>query len=269
MRTRTKFLAAMITGLLVAGSATAQTYPNKPIRVILGFGPGGSIDLAARALGDHMSKELGQPLVFDNRPGAASSIGLEIVARAAPDGYTIGATSPVLTINPHLTQVPYDTLKDFAYVARITTLPSVVTVNDKLPVKTVKELIDYIKARPGQLNSGSGGATHRLSVALFDRVFGLNSVHVVYQTGAQFGTALGSGEVHYGVPDIGSATPTAKAGLLRMLAVLTPQRSQLAPELPSLEELGIRGVTRSEWIGLLAPAGTPPEPARRRTSWLG
>jgi tripartite-type tricarboxylate transporter receptor subunit TctC len=255
-------LAAALLATFVALPALADTYPSRPIRVIVPYPAGGSADVMPRTLGPRMSEELGQQLVFENKPGASGTIGLSQVAAAKPDGYTLGASAPgSVTVFPHLAKLAFDPLKDLAPIAMITTAPHAVVVNADLPVRTTRELIEYVKARPGTVNFGSSGPTSlaRLSTEIFNRATGLAAVHVAYQGSSPTAAALASGEVQYGVPDLGSMLPQIKAGKIRALAVTTPGRSSVMPELPTMSEAGINDFLITAWIGLFAPAGTPPE----------
>jgi tripartite-type tricarboxylate transporter receptor subunit TctC len=247
---------------LTALASQAQTYPNRPIRVIVPYPPGGSADVMPRTLGPRMSEELGQQIVFENKPGASGSIGLSQVATAKPDGYTLGATAPgSVTVFSHLAPLTFDPLKDLAAIGLIATAPHAVVVNHDLPVRSVRELIDYVKARPGKVNFGSSGPTSlaRLSVEIFNRATGIEATHVAYQGSSPTAAALASGEVQYGIPDLGSMLPQIKAGKIRALAVTTTARSSVMTELPTMAEAGIGNYTITAWIGLLAPAETPPE----------
>jgi tripartite-type tricarboxylate transporter receptor subunit TctC len=253
---------ALLAIALIAAPAAAQTYPDRPIRVIVPYPPGGSADVMPRLLGPRMSEELGQQVIFENKPGASGTIGMSQLAAAKPDGYTLGATAPgAVVVFPHLRPLSFDPLKDMVPIGMIAIVPHAVVVNAALPVRTVRELIDYVKARPGAVNFGSTGATSlaRLSAEIFNRAAGLDVVHVAYQGGSPTAAALASGEVQFGVPDLGSMLTQIRAGQIRALAVTTPARSHVMPELPTVAEAGITDFTVTAWVGFLAPTGTPAE----------
>jgi tripartite-type tricarboxylate transporter receptor subunit TctC len=255
---RSIILAAAV--LPVALAASAQTYPSRPIRVIVPYPPGGAADIMPRALGPRMSGELGQQLVFENKAGASGTIGLGQLATAKPDGYTIGATAPgSMTIFPHLQTLAFDPLKDLAPIGLIATVPHAVVVNAALPVGSMRDLVAYLKAQPGKYNFASTGPTSlsRLSAEIFNRATGVDAVHVVYQGGHPAAVGLASGETQYGVPDLGSMLAQIRSGQIRALAVTTPARSHVMADLPTVAEAGIAGYSISAWVGFLAPAGTP------------
>jgi tripartite-type tricarboxylate transporter receptor subunit TctC len=242
-------------------SAAAQTYPVRPIRIVVPQSAGGSTDLVARPLAQRLADGLGHSVVVDNRPGAGSTIGTDLVAKAAPDGYTLLAVAASFTMSPSLYKsLPFDPVRDFAPITLLSSLPNIMVVHPSLPVKSVKELIALAKARPGQLNHGSSGVatgTH-MSIELFKYLTGIKMVHVPYKGGAPSVTALISGEVHLTFATISTALPHVKSGKLRALAVSTARRSPAAPEVPTIAESGVLGYDYASWIGLLAPAKTPP-----------
>jgi len=247
---------------LVASLATAQTanYPNRPIRMIAPSSAGGPVDVIARALSVSLGDMLGQQIVVDNRAGAAGLIGAEIVAKSAPDGYTLlmGFSGP-LAIVPHLVkQVPYDTNKDFTPVTLAASAPYVLLVHPSLPVKSVKELVDLAKSQPGKLNFASGGTGVGIHMAgeLFNVAAGVKITHVPYKGAGPGMTALLAGEVNMMFNGLSAALPQVKAGRLRALAVGGDKRSALLPDLPTVAESGLQFNT-SGWYGLLGPAGMP------------
>jgi tripartite-type tricarboxylate transporter receptor subunit TctC len=242
--------------------AVAQSYPNKPVRVIVPFPPGGVSDIFARILGQKLTGMLGQPFVIDNRGGASGNIGVEIVVRSPADGYTLLVTSATLAINPGLyPKLPFDVKRDLAPITLIATIPNILCVHPALPVKSVKELIALAKARPGQLNfaSSSSGTASHLSGELLKSMSGVNIMHVPYKGGGPMLTALLSGEVTIGFLTPINALPQIKAGKLRALAVTSRQRLQIVPDLPTMIEAGLRDFESIQWFGALAPAGTPKE----------
>ena len=237
----------------------AQNYPNKSIRIIVPQSAGGSTDLVARPLAQRLGDALGQSVVVDNRPGAGSVIGTDLVAKAAPDGYTLLAVAASVTMSPSLYKLPFDPLRDLAPISQLSSLPNILVVHPSLPVTSVKELVAFVRQRPGQLNFGSSGmatGTH-LSMELLMYMTGVRMVHVPYKGGAPGVSALLAGETQVNFATISTALPHVKSGRLRALAVSTAQRATAAPEVPTIAEAGIKGYDYSSWIGLLAPARTP------------
>ena len=246
---------------LAATAAQAQAYPARPIRFVVPYAPGGPLDLIARAIGQKLTEATGQAVVVDNKPGAGGNIGADIVAKAAPDGYTIvmGAVA-THAINPTLyPKIPSDPVKDFTPVAMVAVVPNVLVVNPILPVKSVKELIDFAKARPSYLNfaSGSTGSTGHLAGELFNALAGVQMVHIPYKGGAPAMADLLAGQVQLMFDNLANALPQVKAGKLRALAVTTAQRSAFAPDLPTLAEAGVPGFDLSTWFGIFLPGNAP------------
>ena len=238
----------------------AQTYPANPVRIIVPFPPGGGTDYTARLIGQKLSELWGKQVVIENRPGASTIIGSELVARSAPDGYTLLMGSVNHTINPSLiAKLPYDTIKDFAPITVCVTSSYVLVVHPSLPVKTVKELIALAKARPGEINyssSGSSGPQH-LAGELFKMMAKVDIVHVPYKGGGPAVTALVGGHVQMQFSTPVSAIPHLKSGRLRALAVTSLERSDAFPQLPTISEAALPGYEAVTWWGLLAPARTP------------
>ncbi|HEY9279745.1 MAG TPA: tripartite tricarboxylate transporter substrate binding protein [Eoetvoesiella sp.] len=235
-------------------------YPDHPIRLVVGFSAGGSTDVVARILAKEMGDALGQPVVVENRPGAGSNIGTEIVARAAPDGYTLYMVAVTSAINQTLYKdLRFDLVKDFAPVALAVKVPNVLVVNPKVPVKSVKELVEYARANPGKLNfasSGSGTSIH-MAGELFKLLAKIDVTHVPYKGSAPALTDLIGGQVQFMFDNMPSAWPHVEAGKLRALAVTSAERSKTAPDLPTLQESGFPSVDVSSWFGVIAPKGTP------------
>lgn len=253
-------------GLLVAGVAHSQSYPAKPIRMIVGFAPGGGTDVTARSIVQPLSEGLGQRVVIDNRPGANGVVGTELTAKAAPDGYTILMVNSGHTVNPGMyRKLPYDTLRDFAPITLVALLSNVLTVHPSLPVKTVPEFVRLAKARPGAINYGSGGhgASSHLGMELFKIATGTDIVHVPYKSGGLSVTALLAGEVAVSFNTIPSAANYVKAGRLRALGVSSLQRTLGMPTVPTIAEQGYPGFSASGLAGLVAPAGTPNDAIER------
>lgn len=257
-------IVILCVGMLLTLAVTAvqaQAYPARPIRFVVPYAPGGPLDLIARAIGQKLTEATGQPVVVDNKPGAGGNIGADIVAKAAPDGYTIvmGAVA-THAINPTLyPKIPYDPVKDFTPVAMVAVVPNVLVVNPALPVKSVKELIDFAKARPSYLNfaSGSSGSTGHLAGELFNALAGVQMVHIPYKGGAPAMADLLAGQVQLMFDNLANAQPQIKAGKLRALAVTTAQRSAFAPDLPTLAEAGVPGFDLTTWFGIFLPGNAP------------
>jgi len=244
---------------LLVGVAHAQTYPVKAVRIIVPQSAGGSSDLVARPLAAQLTQLLGQSVVVENRPGAGSVIGTDLVAKAPPDGYTLLVVAASVTMSPSLYKLPFDPVRDLAPVSQLTSLPNILVVHPSLPVKSVKELISFVKTRPGQLNFGSSGVatgTH-LSMELFMHMTGLKMVHIPYKGGSLNVNALIAGETQVNFSTISTALQHVKTGRLRALAVSTAKRAAAAPDIPTVNEAGLAGYDYSSWIGLLAPAKTP------------
>jgi tripartite-type tricarboxylate transporter receptor subunit TctC len=254
--------------MLAASSlASAQGYPAKPIRLIVGFAPGGAADIIARTLSDPLSRALGQGIIVDNKPGAGSSVAVEFVARSAPDGYTILiASQSGMIINPLVNKnVAYSAERDFAAITQVTSSPLVAAVNPALPVNSIAELIAAAKKAPGRLNfssSGNGSLPH-LAAVLFDTLAGVDMVHVPYKSGGQSVQSVLAGDTQVTFATAPSVMPLVQSGRLRGLAVTTRARSRLVAGLPGMEEAGLPGYDISVWYGFFAPAGTPREIVRR------
>lgn len=254
--------AAVAFTTLLGTTAQAQDYPAKPIVMVVSFSAGGNNDLRARQLGVPVAATLGQTIVVDNKPGASGNIGHDIVARAAPDGYTlgIGAMGP-LAVNPSLfPKIPFDPAKDFLPVVLIEKAPLVLVTRTDKPYKTVKDAVAAGKAKPKALtigNAGTGGA-HHLSAELFEDVTGIEVLHVPYKGGGPAATALLSGEIDLMFEQTYAALPSIQAGKTRALAVTSDKRLPSLPDVPTMAELGYPQITVSNWLGVIAPKGTPP-----------
>ncbi len=244
-------------------AAWSDAYPSKPIRLVIPFSSGGATDVVARIVAQKLTEALKQSVVVDSRPGANGIIGTDIVAKAAPDGYTLLASvASAHTLNPSIYKLPYDPLKDFAAVSLVANLPIMVVAHPSLPAKTIQEFIALAKSKPGQINFSSGTSLIQLTGELFKSATGTNIVAIPYKgTGPQL-TAVLAGEVSLTF-DPFTALSQVKAGKLRALAILAPKRSALLPDVPTLDEVGVRGVDVASWVGILAPAGTPNEIVNR------
>jgi len=251
-------MAVAVTG---ATCAVAATYPDKPVRMVVPFPPGGGTDVVARAIALKLSEQWGQSVVVDNRPGAASMVGTEMLARAVPDGYTLGFVSMSHTINPSIyKKLPFDPIADFSPVALAATAPNVLVLNPGVGAKSVAELVQIAKARPGKLNfpsSGNGGVSH-LSMEMFRYAAGIDIVHVPYRGAGPALTALLANETQLMMATTPVALPQMKAGRLIALATTGLKRSSLAPEIPTVAEAGYPGFEADTWYGMLAPAKVPP-----------
>ncbi len=240
-------------------TAAAQNYPSRPLRIIVPQSAGGSTDLVARPLAQKLADALGQSVVVDNRPGAGSVIGTDLVAKAAPDGYTLLAVAASVTMSPSLYKLPFDPVHDLAPISQLTSLPNILVAHPSLPVNSVRDFIALAKARPGQLNFGSSGVatgTH-LSMELLMYMAGIRLVHIPYKGGSLNVNALIGGETQVNFSTISTALPHVKTGRLRALAVSTSKRAAATPDVPTIDEGGVKGYDYSSWIGLLAPAKTP------------
>jgi len=256
-------LALMAAALIGSpGDSLAQSYPHKPIHLIVPYAPGGGMDILARLIGQKLHESLKQPVIIDNRPGAGGTIGTGIAAKAAPDGYTIVMVISAHATNPSLyKKLPYDAVKDFAPITQVVSFPFLLVVNPSLPAKSVTELIALAKSKPGRLNfssSGTGGGTH-LSGELFKTMAGVDMVHVAYKGSAPALTALLGGEVPMMFSDPLVTLPQVKAGKIRALAWTSAKRSPQLSEVPTVAESGVPGYEVNGWQGILAPAGTPRE----------
>ncbi len=265
--TRISRLIFGLLALLVAGSSAAQTtYPDKPIRMVVGFPPGGAPDTVARLIGQKLSEALGQPIVMDNATGAGGNIATERVAKAAADGYTLGfMVNGQLVINPSLYKPTYDPVKDFAPISQLTVTPNMLVVNNAVPAKNVQELIRMAKARPGELTYASGGTGtgNHMAAELFKSVAGLDITHIPYKGVLAAVPDLLGGRVTMMFSPLPVVLPLVNDGKLRGLAVTSLRRASSAPELPTVAESGYPGFEVTIWYGLLAPGGTPPAIIRK------
>ena len=264
MKSLMRFALAIAAVLSIGNVARADAqgaYPTKPVRLVVPFPPGGTTDILARAVAQKLSETWGQQVIVDNRPGAGGNIGSELVAKSAPDGYTLlMGTVGTHAINPSLyAKMPYDHVKDFTPVILVAGVPNVLVVNPSLPVNSVSELIAYGKANPNKLNfasSGNGTSIH-LSGELFRTMTGVQMTHVPYKGSSPALTDLIAGQVQLMFANLPSSLQFIKAGKLRALAVTSLERSSALPDVPTLAESGLPGFEASSWFGVLAPAGTP------------
>jgi tripartite-type tricarboxylate transporter receptor subunit TctC len=246
---------------VLPGSAAGQAYPVKPVRLVVPIAAGGSTDIVARALGRQLSELWKQSVVIDNRPGATTIIGTEMVARSPADGYTLLVTLAPFTVNPGLhAKLPYDTLADFAPISLLNTTPLALVVNPSVPARSVRDLIALARAHPGKLNFGSAGAggSNHLAGELFNTMAGVRMVHVPYKGNAPALVDLAGGHLDLIFNGVLSALPLIASGKLRALAVTSRERSTALPEVPTVSEAGLKGFEAVAWVGLSAPARTPP-----------
>jgi len=249
-----------------APAALAQAYPSKPIRIIIGFPPGSGGETQVRLVGQKLTEAWGQPIIVDAKPGASGNIATELLVKSAPDGYTLQYFPAALAINPSLfPKVPYDLAKDFTPIALLGTFPLVMVVNPAVQVKSVAEAIALAKSKPGALNYASIGnaSPPHLAGELFNQLAGVTLVHVPYKGSAPAQTDLIGGQVQVMFDTAVSAIPHVKAGRTRALAVTTKNRSRLLPDLPSLDESGLKGYDLYGWGGIVAPAGVPADIAAK------
>jgi tripartite-type tricarboxylate transporter receptor subunit TctC len=256
-----KFAAGAAALPAVSKIARAQAYPTRSLRMIIGYPPGGSADITARLAGQWLSDRLGQPVVVESRPGAATNLATEAVVRAPPDGYTLLLVAPANAINATLyDKLSFDFLRDIAPVAGIIRFPNVVVVNPSLPIKSIPELIAYAKANPGKLNmaSSGNGSTIHMSGELFKMLTGINMVHVPYRGGAPAMTDLIGGQVQVLFDQLPSSVEHIKSGKVRALGVTTAKRADAVPDVPTIGET-VPGYEANVWYGICAPKGTPAE----------
>jgi tripartite-type tricarboxylate transporter receptor subunit TctC len=255
-------IAVVTLALTLAAEAAAQGYPTKPIRFVVPYAPGGNTDILARLIGQKLSEAWGQQVIIDNRPGAAGTVGAELVARAPADGYTLimGSFGNIIVANSLYKNLKYDPLKDFASIALVSLPPGVLVENPAVPAQTVRELIAYAKSNPGRLNYGSpgAGAWNHLFFELFNASAGVSIVHVPYKGIAPAVVDLLGGQVQLAISAFPTALPHVRSGKLRALAVTSAKRSGLLTEVPTVAESGLTGYEAAGWFGVLSPAGTSP-----------
>jgi tripartite-type tricarboxylate transporter receptor subunit TctC len=246
--------------------ASAQAWPTKPVRVVLGYTAGGANDGAMRPLGKLMETLLGQPIVMEFRPGVAGGVAAEYTAKAAPDGYTLYFTgSGSLVINPHLNKVGYDPMQSFTALGAVCVLPTLLVVHPSVPARTVAELVALTKREPGKWSYGTSGVAgpHHMGGEYFKSVTGASLLHIPYKGGAPAMTDLIGGQVPILFTSLGPAVQPVKAGRIRALAITTAKRSPAFPEVPTLDEAGLKGFDSGSWLGLVGPAGMAPEVVQR------
>ncbi|MBN9425735.1 MAG: tripartite tricarboxylate transporter substrate binding protein [Burkholderiales bacterium] len=251
-------LSVALSAVAASPAAANGNYPERPIKIIVGFGAGGPVDAVARMLSQHLTKEFGQPVVVENKPGADTRLAMDLVKSAAPDGYTLSVVDSGLAVNAlFFTERPYDPIKDFSPVFYIGDVPFLIATSQKIKVSNLNEFIAYAKANPGKLNYAGTASSTALAGAMLNRVAGVDTVLVRYK-GAAFGVpALISGEVDYMVTAVGGLTNLIKEGKVNGLAVTSPMRSPLLPDVPTTAEAGLSGMSYVNWYAVIGPAGMP------------
>ena len=257
---RASCLVALLAMVLAGMECSAQTYPSGPIRIVVPFTPGGGTDILARMIGQKLTEAWGQPVVVENRAGASGTIGAAVVAKAPPDGQTALITPAAFASNPALyKQLPYNHTRDLAPVSLLASGPLILVVHPSLPVKSIKELIAFCRARPGEINFGSpgAGALPHLAAELFNSMSKIKLVHIPYKGAGAAATDLLAGRIPMYFMNILQSMNYVRNGRLRALGVTTPERSPVAPEIPTIAESGLPGYDMTNWYGLLVPAATP------------
>jgi tripartite-type tricarboxylate transporter receptor subunit TctC len=249
-------------GAVLSAAAIGQSYPVKPVRIVVPYAPGGGVDIVARAVGQELTKRIGQTVLVENRTGAGGNVGSEFVAKAAPDGYTLLMASPANAINPSLyTKMPYEPMRDLVPIALIGSVPAVLIANRSLPVQNVKQLVALAKSQPGALVYGSGGngTTEHLAGEMFKTAAGVNMLHVPYKGGAQVMTDILGGQIALMFINQLAALPYVTSGRLKALAVASAERSPALPQVPTFAESGYPELKVSVWWGVMGPAALPKE----------
>lgn len=256
-----------------SAAATAQGYPAKPIRLVVPFGPGGSNDIIGRIVGQKLSENVGQPVIIDNRPGAGGMIGTDSVVNSAPDGYTlmIGATSTIAVNVGLYPKRGFDPVKSLTPITRIASGPFLMAVPASLPVKTVKDFIELARSKPGQLNFGSSGkgSSLQLTAEMFKTMAKVDLAHIPYKSGGQAVADLATGRVQLVYSDMAALVAFIKSGHVKAIALTTPKRSAILPDLPTISESGVPGYDATSWYGILGPAGMPREIVNKLNAELG
>ena len=263
MKVQLSILALALAPALATSHAQAQAFPSKPMRIVVPFAPGGATDVLARMFGGEMQKNWGQTVVIENKPGAGGNIGAEAGAKSAPDGYTLTLVAHgFMSVNPHVYKsLGYDSVRDFAPVTQLVDAPLLLVVNPNVPIRSVREFVDYAKANPGKLvigNGGSGTAQH-LAGELLTSMAGIQALHVPYKGSAPATTDLLGGQTQAQLDNMVTFVSHVKSGKLRPLGVSSAKRVALFPEVPTIAEAGVPGYESGTWYGMAAPAGTPAE----------
>lgn len=263
--------ASLISLAALATAVQAQSFPSKPLRIIVPFPPGGAADVTSRLLGEHMAKGLGQPVIAENRPGAGAVIGYELAARAQGDGHTLLVVFPSFIIQPAVKQgLQFDPLKDFRAVGQTISLSMAFAVNPSVPAKSIQELVALARARPGEIAYGTPGAgtTHHVVAEMFRLAANINIVHAPFQGEAPALTASAGGHLPMVFVNASAVAPFVKSGKMRALAVTTPERAEVLPDVPTMREAGYPEIEATNWSGLVVPAATPPSAIARLNAEL-
>jgi tripartite-type tricarboxylate transporter receptor subunit TctC len=265
------FAALAMLAVLSPSAADAQQWPSRPIQVIVPFAPGGSTDVAARLVGEYLSRALGQQVIVENKAGANGNLGIELASKAAPDGHTVLIVPETVVSNPHVYKVSYDPLKDFVPVAQISRQPVVLAAHPELGTKTIAELVALAKQQPGlRFGTGSGlGSQQHMVTMWFAKIAGIQLEQVSYRGGGQAINDLIAGHVKLGTLGSTPLIPHYKAGKLFLLAQTTATRSPALPDVPTFEQAGIKGLVSEQWLGAFVPQGTPPAVVARLTAEIG
>ncbi len=255
------FLLPGLALALLASTASGQAYPSKPIRIIVAYTPAGTTDILARVVGQKLSEAFSQPVIVDNRPGVNGNIGTDVAAKATPDGHTLlMVTAGTHGINPSLyRKLPWDAVRDFAPISLVATVPNILVVNNSVPAKSVKEFIAYMKASPDKFNYGTpgNGSTGHLSMEMFKGMTGTRIQHIPYKGSAGVLADVIGGQITATIDNLPPYLPQVKSGKIRGLAVSSPKRSPVMPDIPTIAEAAVPGYSSGSWFGLVAPAGTP------------
>jgi tripartite-type tricarboxylate transporter receptor subunit TctC len=259
----TRILTALLVGVTLAlcGAVQAQTFPSRPLRIVVPFPPGGAADITSRVLADHMGKSLGQTVIVENRPGGSTMIGSEVVARAPADGHTLLVVFPSFIINPALrSQMAFDPLKDFKAVGLTMSVPMAIAVHPSVPAKNLEELIALARARPGELSYGTPGigTTHHVMGEMLRQAAKINITHAPFQGGAQSLTAVSGGHISMVYGNATEVAPSVKTGKIRAIVVTGAERAEVMPEVPTMREAGFPELEATNWSGLVVAAATPP-----------
>jgi tripartite-type tricarboxylate transporter receptor subunit TctC len=258
-----KSLLIALSLFVFCAGASAQTYPTRFVKVVVAYPAGGSIDVTARLVGQRLGTVLGQQFVVDNKAGASGNIGTDFVAKAVPDGYTLlmASAAPIASAPSVYAKLPYDPLKDFTPIVQVANQPNILTLHPSVPARTVREFIALAKANPGKFNYGSSGigATQHMTSVLFSMMTGVDIVHIPYKGGTPAMTDLISGQIDFMFTPAPNAIPSMQGGKVRGIAVTSLKRSSAAPELPTMDESGVKGFELLGWIGFMGPAGMPHE----------
>jgi tripartite-type tricarboxylate transporter receptor subunit TctC len=270
---RSRILAGVMAAaaVMLAVTAQAQTFPSKPLRIVVPFPPGGAADITSRVLAEHMSKGLGQPVVVENRPGGSTIIGAEVVARAPADGHTLLVVFPSFIINPSLrSSMPFDPLTDFKAVGQTMSVPMAIAVHPSVPANNLQELIALARAKPGTLSYGTPGigTTHHVMGEMLKQAAGIDIVHAPYQGGAQSMVAVSGGHIQMMYGNATEVAPAVKGGKLRAIVVTSAERSDVLPDVPTMREAGFPELVGVNWSGLVVAAATPPAAIARLSAEL-